>query len=650
LSSRNPFGDFRRECEKTLIEALTRTKLELPLPRIALQLPPTPEFGELSSSICFELSKSLKKKPRELAKTIANKIDKKELHLIEKVEAAGEGYVNFHANYPTLSRLTIESARKAPDTYGHVRAKHPFSIIIEHTSGNPAGPIHVGTARNSVIGDTLARLLKARGHKIKTHFYIDDVGRQVAVAAYGYKTLGQPQPIGKPDHWIGLVYAITNCITEIQKLKKRIEELKEESGSEEELSKIQRELDSWVAAAAFLRDANSELFDALMDEMKKDENPEEKITNIMRLYEEGEEEVKELVRKVVTFSIDGFKETYKRFGISWDSWDWESDLVWNRAVSEAVGRLSKTPYVKEYQGVLSLDVDQVVRKMDLKKLFGIPKEYEVSPLVLTRSDGTTLYTTRDIAYSLRKLGLADKVINVIGVEQTLSQIQLRIAISILASPEKAKSQLHYAYELVDLPGYKMSRRRGRYVTLDEVLDESVSRAYEEVKKCSPMLWEEEKRRIAESVGVGAVKYALLSVDPLKKLAFTWDKVLNFEMNSAPFVQYAYARACSIMKRAGRGPEKPDYSLLRDPLERELVRIVAYFPEVFVNACRDLKLSPITEFANNLAAKFNSFYAHLPVIRAASSGLRDTRLALVDAVKIAMKNALNILGIEALEKM
>ena len=650
MPSRNPFGDFRRECEKTLREALTRTKLELPLPRIALQLPPTPEFGELSSSICFELSESLKKKPRELAKTIANKIDTKELRLIEKVEAAGEGYVNFHANYPTLSRLTIESARKAPDTYGHVRAKHPFSIIIEHTSGNPAGPIHVGTARNSVIGDTLARLLKARGHKIKTHFYIDDVGRQVAVAAYGYKTLGQPQPIGKPDHWIGLVYAITNCITEIQKLKKRIEELKEESGSEEELSKIQRELDSWVAAAAFLRDANSELFDALMDEMKKDENPEEKITNIMRLYEEGEEEVKELVRKVVTFSIDGFKETYKRFGISWDSWDWESDLVWNRAVSEAVGRLSKTPYVKEYQGVLSLDVDQVVRKMDLKKLFGIPKEYEVSPLVLTRSDGTTLYTTRDIAYSLRKLGLADKVINVIGVEQTLSQIQLRIAISILASPEKAKSQLHYAYELVDLPGYKMSRRRGRYVTLDEVLDESVSRAYEEVKKCSPMLWEEEKRRIAESVGVGAVKYALLSVDPLKKLAFTWDKVLNFEMNSAPFVQYAYARACSIMKRARRGPEKPDYSLLRDPLERELVRIVAYFPEIFINASRDLKLSPITEFANNLAAKFNSFYAHLPVIRAASSGLRDTRLALVDAVKIAMKNALNILGIEALEKM
>jgi len=650
LQSRNPFGDFRRECKKTLREAMTRTKLELPPLRIALQPPPTPEFGELSSSICFELSKSLKKKPRELAKTIANKIDTKRLHLIEKVKVAGEGYVNFHANYPALSRLTIESARKDPDTYGHVKTKHPLSIIIEHTSGNPAGPIHIGTARNSVIGDTLARLLKARGHNVKTHFYIDDVGRQVAVAAYGYKTLGQPQPAGKPDHWIGLVYATTNCIMEIQKLKKRIEELKEETGSEEDVRNTQRELDSWVAAAALLQDASPKLFDAILDEMKKDENPEEKITNTMRLYEEGEAEVKELVRKVVTFSIDGFKETYKRFGVSWDSWDWESDLVWSRAVSEAVGRLSKTPYVKEYQGALSLDADQVLRKMNLKELFGIPKEYDVPPLVLMRSDGTTLYTTRDVAYSLRKLGLADRVINVIGVEQTLAQIQLRIAVSLLASPQKAKSLLHYAYELVDLPGYRMSRRRGRYVTLDEVLDESVSRAYEEVKKRSPMLREEEKRRIAESVGVGAVKYALLSVDSLKKLTFTWDKVLNFEMNSAPFVQYAYARTCSIMKRAGGGPEKPDYSLLRDPLERELVRTVAYFPEIFVNACKDLKLSPITEFANNLAAKFNSFYAHLPVIRAASSELRDTRLALVNAVKIALRNALNILGIEAMEKM
>ena len=650
MISTNPYRDLRSECENTLREALTISKLKPPTPQITLEPPPNPELGELSSTICFQLSKQLKKKPKELAKTITSKIDPSKLRLIESVETAGEGYINFHANYSTLSSLTIKSARKFPQTYGHVKTDQPLRIIVEHTSGNPAGPIHVGTARNSVIGDSLARLLKARGHEVETHFYIDDVGRQVAVAAYGYKTLGKPKPAEKTDHWIGLVYATTSCITEIQKLKRRIEELKSEPSLEEELKKTQRELDSWVAAAASLRDRTQKLFDTLLDEVKREEDPEETITRIMRLYEEGDAEVKELVRKVVNFSIDGFKETYNRFGISWDSWDWESDLVWSGAVSEAVNRLFKTPYAKESRGALSLDAEQTAQIMNLRETLGIPKEYTISPLVLTRSDGTTLYTTRDIAYSLRKLRNADKVINIIGVEQTLPQIQLRIAVSILASPERAKSLIHYGYELVDLPGYRMSTRRGIYVTLDEVLDESVRRAYEEVKRRSPMLREEEKKRIAESVGVGAVKYTLVSVDPLKKLTFTWDKVLNLEINSAPFVQYAYARACSILKRGERRPEKPDYSLFRDPLERGLVRMVAYFPEVFVNVCEDLKLGPMAEFVNDLAAKFNSFYAHLPVLRSKPRGLRDARLALVEAVRITMRNALGILGIEALERM
>lgn len=649
MTSRNPYGDLRNECEKTLRQALTTAKIK-PSQKIIMEPPPNPEHGELTTTICFQLSKQLKKKPKELAKAIISKIDTTKLRLIEKVETAGEGYINFHANYTTLSNLTIESARKLSQTYGYVKTEQPLRIIVEHTSGNPAGPIHVGTARNSVIGDSMARLLKARGHEVETHFYINDVGRQVAVVTYGYKTLGKPKPTEKPDHWIGLVYATTSCITEIQKLKRRIEELKSQPSLEEELKKTQRELDSWVAAAASLRERNPKLFDKLLDEVKKEEYPEEKITRIMRLYEEGDAQTKQLVRKVANFSIEGFKETYNRFGISWDSWDWESDLVWSGAVSQAINRLSKTPYVKESLGALSLDAEQAAQTTDLRETLGIPKEYTIPPFVLTRSNGTTLYTTRDIAYSLKKLRRADKVINIVGVEQTLPQIQLRIAVSILASPERAKNLIHYGYELVDLPGYKMSRRRGRYVTLDEVLDESVRRAYKEVKERSPMLREEEKRRIAESVGVGAVKYTLVSVDPLKKLTFTWDKVLNFEINSAPFVQYAYARACSILKRGGRGPEKPDYSLLRDPLERGLVRMVAYFPEVFVKSCDDLKLGPMVEFVNDLAAKFNSFYAHLPVLRAEPKGLRDARLALVEAVKITMKNTLSILGIEALERM
>ncbi len=649
MISENPYEELRRECKKSLREALLRTNLKSLAPPIVLQPPLNPELGELTSTICFQLSRVLKKKPKELAETIVNEVDMTKTTLVKSVEVAGDGYLNFHADYSVFSKLTIESARGLADAYGYVKTKKPLKILIEHTSGNPVGPIHVGTARNSVIGDSLARLFKARGHKVETHFYIDDVGRQVAVATYGYERLGQPEPVGKRDHWIGFIYAATSCLTQIQKLKKRIKELEGEPSSEEETKKIREELDSWVAIASSLREKEPKLFDKLLDGIKKDENPEEEITRIMRLYEGGDEKIKGLVRRVVGFSIDGFKETYDRFGIRWDHWDWESDVVWSGAVSEAVEGLSKTPYVMESQGALSLDVEQAVKAMDLRDALGLPKEYTIPPLILKRSDGTTLYTTRDIAYSLWKLDRADRAINVIGVEQTLPQLQLRIALSILTSPKKAKDLIHYAYELVDLPGYKMSRRRGRYVTLDEVLDESVRRAYEEVERRSPELRKEERRMIAESVGLGAVKYTLLSVDPLKKITFAWDKVLNFEVNSAPFIQYAHARACNILKKAGGG-ESPDYSLLGDQVEHNLVRMIAYFPEVFINTCKDLKLNAITEFANALAARFNSFYARLPVIRAKPSELRDARLALVDAVRVTLKNALDILGIEALKRM
>ncbi len=178
-----------------------------------------------------------------------------------------------------------------------------------------------------------------------------------------------------------------------------------------------------------------------------------------------------------------------------------------------------------------------------------------------RADGTTLYTTRDIAYTLWKFKQAQKVINVIGMEQSLAQLQLKIALYAMGYSEYAENLVHFAYNLVTLPGYKMSSRRGHYITFDDVLSEAVQRAYEEVSKRSPMLSEEEKRKIADFVGLGAVRYALVDVDPSKPVMFTWERVLNFETNSAPYVQYTHARACSILRKAAREPEKPAYELL-----------------------------------------------------------------------------------------
>ncbi|MEM2673403.1 MAG: arginine--tRNA ligase, partial [Candidatus Bathyarchaeia archaeon] len=274
----------------------------------------------------------------------------------------------------------------------------------------------------------------------------------------------------------------------------------------------------------------------------------------------------------------------------------------------------------------------------------------IPSLTLGRSDGTTLYTTRDIAYSIWKLKMADRVINVIGMEQKLAQLQLKLALYALGYMNEAKRLVHFAYNLVNFPGQRISGRRGRYITLDEVIEEATSRAYEEVRKRSTELGEEEKRRISEQVGIGAVKYALVETDPSKPVIFTWDRVINFERNSGPYIQYTHARACSILKKASRHIEDADFSLLKEPIEHEIVLMVSRFPEIFVDAADNLKPNIIADFINTLADKFNTFYAALPVVKAETQELSDARLLLVDAVRITLRNALNLIGIEAPQRM
>jgi len=196
----------------------------------------------------------------------------------------------------------------------------------------------------------------------------------------------------------------------------------------------------------------------------------------------------------------------------------------------------------------------------------------------------------------------------------------------------------------------MSSRRGHYITFDAVLDEAVQRAYEEVTKRSPQLSEEEKRRIATFVGLGAVRYALVDVDPSKPVIFTWERVLNFETNSAPYVQYTHARACSILRKAAREPENPAFELMTEKLEHELILNLASFPDTFVEATEYLKPNMMADYANALADKFNTFYNALPVLKAESERLVDARIALTQAIQIVMHNALTLIGVVAPEKM
>jgi len=645
----NPFAEFHAGCEAALKDALNRLYPQFSVPPILLATPPSPKFGELASSVCFELAKQTEKKPRKIAEQIVQIIDVSGFPLVQSINAAGEGYINFYVNFEEFSRLTIESVRTLDNKYGYVKTSKPKKIIVEHTSVNPIHPIHIGQARNPMLGDVIARILKAHGHTVYRHYYVDDVGRQSAVIAYGYEKLGKPKPEGKPDSFIGAIYAVTSCIMEIQRLKREVERAKEVSLNEE-TSRLQRELDDWTSVAVDLEGRFPELFACLLDEIGKDEDPENQVSDLIRRYEASEEEAKRLIREVCQLCLHGFRETLGRVEIFLDSWDWESDFIWNGDVIRVLDKLKATPYVFQVAGVLEFDAEKVARDLDLKETLGVKEDYELSSLTLVRADGTTLYTTRDIPYHIWKFQKAEKVINVIGMEQTLPQLQLKLALSALGYVDYAKNLTHFAYNLVSLPGYRMSGRRGRYITLDEVMDGAIKRAYEEVSKRSPHLSDEEKRQISEFVGIGALKYALVEVDPNKPVVFTWDRVLDFEKNSAPYIQYSHARARSIIRKAPREPKNPDCSLLADPIERDIVLTLAHFPEVFVDSAENLRPNAIADFANALADKFNRFYTKLPVIKAKPPRLSDARLALVDATRMVLRNALNLLGIEAPEKM
>jgi arginyl-tRNA synthetase len=613
-----------------------------------LETPPVAEFGELSSSVCFELGKLTKDKPLAIAEQIAETVDLSRFPLVKSVRAAGRGYVNFYLNLPEFAKLTLESVLKLDTEYGFVRTDKPVRIIVEHTSANPIHPIHIGTARNPILGDALARVLKARGHAVARHYYVDDVGRQAAVIAYGYQKLGEPRPEGKPDHFIGVIYAVTSCIVEIQKLKRAVERSKQHGN--DDVSKLQKELDEWMGIAAELEAAHSQLFATLLNKINQDKDSETTIARLNLEYEKGVKEAKTLIREVSELCLEGFRQTLGGIDVHYDSWDWESDFVWNGDVKKTLGQLEKTKYVFRAGAVLEFDADKVVQELDLKPLLGLREGYEVPSLTLVRADGTTLYTTRDVAYNLWKFQTADQVINVIGMEQALAQLQLKILLCALGHLDKVKNLRHFAYSLVKLPGYKMSGRAGRYITLDETVDEAVKRAYDEVAKRSPQLPEEEKKRVSSLVGIGAIKYALVQVDPGKPVVFTWDRVLDFEKNSAPYIQYSHARAGSILRKAERKPENPDYGLLKEPIERDLILTLSKFPEVFVDSAENLRPNEIADYANSLADKFNTFYGALPVIKAKPPELSDARLALVEATKIVLRNALTLLGIEAPEKM
>jgi arginyl-tRNA synthetase len=643
----NPLATLREECQILLTHALEKTYPGIDLPDTKYSQPPKPEMGALSSPACFQLARTLRQSPKIIAKTIVKNISTKSSNLITSAEAV-QGYINFHTDTENYSKLVLQTVTTLDTEYGFLETENPINIMVEHTSANPNSPLHIGNARNSILGDSLTKLLKKRGHQVVIHFLVNDMGRQVAMATYGWKLLNKPKPVGTAELWVGTVYASVNVVLELIRLKTELKEAKED-GRIYEASEAQEQIDEYLKAAEMLRERYPKIYTMIETELPKISNPMAEIITLNTKYEKNDPQIVQDVRTVINYCLDGFQKSLGILGIDFDSFDFESDLVWAQAAEEMLKHLKESGYVVQDMDAQILVCDRIALDLGLKERWELHPDHEIPRLVLVRSDGTTLYTLRDMAYHLWKFSFVDKVINVIGMEQTLAQLQLRIALAAIGEQKMGDNLRHYTYEFVKLPGVKMSGRLGRYITLNEVLERAVELARGEVEQRNPDLPRDTKARIAEMVGYGAIKYTLLSVDPMKQVVFDWKKALDFETNSAPFIQYSYARTCNILKRVEETPD-PDYSTLNHIKEKELINLLAEFPEIFERAAEELQPSNITAFANSLADKFNSFYATQNVLKAETKGLMGARLKVVDAVRVTLRNALMVLGIDAPEQM
>jgi arginyl-tRNA synthetase len=519
-------------------------------------------FGDFTLP-CFSLAKEMRKNPAEIAGEIAEKI-KDEEHF-SKIEAVGP-YVNFYINPKKLAKITLNSILNGSIFEFPKKEK----IMVEHTSANPTGPLHVGRARNSIIGDSLARILRKYGYDTEVHYFVNDVGKQVATLLWGIKNL-----------------AITT-----------------------------REMRGDYKYVAYYQGAYKEL--------EKNPEIEKEINEIIWKYERGDDELRNLAQKYVGAILKGIEDSLRRINIHFDEFVWESSLIERaREVAESL-----SPYLREENGAYYID---------LKEL-GIEGK---DKLFLFRKDGTTLYPLRDVAYHLLKGERARRNVDVLGEDHKLHFQAIKKIVSILNKDIKLDALF---YSFVKLPEGKMSTRKGKVVYLDDLINEAERRVADIIKDRNYG----EERKIIRAVSVAAIRFHILNVQEGKPMTFRWEDALNFEGESGPFVQYTHARAASILIKTNWDGNY-DASLISHPQEIKLLKLMAMYQEMIKNAAERLSPYIVARYTYELASQFNQFYRDCPVLKA-EDGIREFRLAIVQAFKKIIEDLLELLGIEAPEKM
>lgn len=590
------------------IEAIIKTSLQSALkeiynveePTIALQ-PTKKDFEGFYTFVTFPYTKSLRKPPVEIGNALG-------AYVLEKSGVVS----NFNVVQGFLNLSIDESAwvgalnALAFDENFGFAAPNGQSVMVEFSSPNTNKPLHLGHLRNNFLGDSVARILKANGYDVIKTCLVNDRGIHICKSMLAYAKLGNgetPESAEmKGDHLIGKYYVLFD-----KEYKQQIQTLVAEGMTREEAEKKA----PWMLEAQ----------------------------ELLRKWEQGDEATVTLWKTMNEWVYAGFNDTYQKIGVSFDKTYYESNtyLLGKDAVEEG---LAKGVFFKKADNSVWIDLTE--EGLDEK-------------LVL-RGDGTSVYITQDLGTTDLKFTdfSTNKSIWVVGNEQDY-HFQVLFAILKRLGRTYADGCYHLSYGMVDLPSGKMKSREGTVVDADELVAEVTAAAAEEgnAKGKIDDFTEAEKQKLFSMLGLGALKYYLLKVDPQKRMLFNPAESVELHGHTGPFIQYTHARTRSVLRKAvqlGIDWNKPASTVALTASEQEVIFALTQFPDRVADAGRNYSPALISQYAYELAKVYNTFYADVSILQEPNAAAQHVRLLLTQAIADSICKAMELLGIEVPDRM
>ena len=557
------------------------------------------EFEGDITHVVFPLIKELKSSPKEIAKKIGD-------YLVENRSVVSYNIVSGFLNLSIADEhyLNLFNSIKDNSEYGFSNNISDEAVMVEYSSPNTNKPLHLGHIRNNLLGYSMSEIYKASGKKVYKTQIINDRGIHICKSMIAWLDYGNGETPAstnlKGDKFVGDYY-----IKFDQVYKKEVEELIKSGTTEEEAKQ------------------NSPILLRAKEMLIK--------------WESGDKEVVELWKKMNGWVYEGFDETYKNLGVNFDSYYYESNtyLLGKEFISSG---LKSGVFYKKDDGSVWCDLT----------------EDGLDEKIVLRADGTAVYMTQDIGTAVQRVKDCPDINSMVYTVGNEQDYHFKVLFLILKKLGFSWSEnlFHLSYGMVDLPSGKMKSREGTVVDADDLMQEMTSTAKEISKNLGKLegLSEDEKNNVYRTVGLGALKYYILKVDPKKRILFDPKESVDFQGNTASFIQYSYARIQSILNGINFELSKDKYDRKLEDKEKELIKQIDLFPSAISSAASSHNPALVANYVYDLVKSFNSFYQSLPILKSAFEDKKTFRVELSKLVGITIKNALSLLGIGVVDRM